>query len=46
MQLQAQITVKGTVFDSSGTYPVQGVSVLSTNGAGTSTDAMGIIASG
>lgn len=39
--VQAQITVKGTVFDSSGTYPVQGVSVLSTNGTGTSTDANG-----
>ncbi len=41
MHVQAQITVKGTVFDSSGTYPVQGVSVLSTNGVGTSTDALG-----
>ncbi|ULT44459.1 carboxypeptidase-like regulatory domain-containing protein [Niabella defluvii] len=37
----AQITVKGTVFDSSGIYPVQAVSVLSTNGAGGVTDANG-----
>lgn len=39
--VKAQITVKGTVFDSSGTYPVQAVSVLSTNGTGTVTDANG-----
>ncbi|MCH5599756.1 carboxypeptidase-like regulatory domain-containing protein [Niabella ginsengisoli] len=37
----AQITVKGTVFDSSGTYPVQAVSVLASNGSGTLTDARG-----
>ncbi|MFT4094358.1 MAG: carboxypeptidase-like regulatory domain-containing protein, partial [Niabella sp.] len=38
---KAQVTIKGTVFDSSGIYPVQSVSVLATNGTGTSTDAKG-----
>ncbi|WP_346235983.1 hypothetical protein ABDK00_017775 [Niabella insulamsoli] len=39
--LQAQTTIRGTVFDSSGTYPIQAVSVLATNGSGTTTDANG-----
>lgn len=37
----AQVTIRGTVFDSTGIYPVQLVSVLSTSGAGTVTDANG-----
>lgn len=37
----AQITIRGTVFDSTGTYPVQFVSVQSTLGTGTITDANG-----
>jgi hypothetical protein len=40
-EVNAQITVKGTVFDSSGVYPVQFVSVLSTSGVGSITDANG-----
>lgn len=39
--LNAQSLIKGTVFDSSGIYPVQYVSVLSTSGIGTVTDANG-----
>ncbi|GAB3419169.1 hypothetical protein [Niabella aquatica] len=37
-KVNAQVTVKGTVFDSSGIYPVQFVSVLSTSGTGAITD--------
>lgn len=37
----AQITIRGTVFDSTSVYPVQSVSVLSTSGIGTITDANG-----
>jgi hypothetical protein len=37
----AQYTVRGTVLDSSRNYPVQSVTVLATNGAGTATDANG-----
>lgn len=37
----AQYTVRGTVLDSSRTYPVQSVTVLATNGAGTATNAAG-----
>lgn len=40
-QAQAQINVKGTVFDSTGVFPVQFVSVLSSNGVGTLTDVNG-----
>lgn len=40
-QASAQINIKGTVFDSSGAYPVQFVSVLSSRGAGTITDVNG-----
>lgn len=40
-QTDAQVTIRGTVFDSTGVYPVQLVSVLSTSGAGTTTDANG-----
>lgn len=36
-----RITVKGIVFDSTGVYPVQFVSVLSSSGTGTTTDANG-----
>ena len=37
----AQVIIRGTVFDSTGVYPVQSVSVLSTSGSGTTTDANG-----
>lgn len=37
----AQVTVSGTVFDSTGVYPVQSVSVLATNGRGTVTNSNG-----
>lgn len=39
--MQAQVTVKGTVFDSSGVYPIQFVSVLSSGGGGAVTDVNG-----
>jgi hypothetical protein len=38
---QQVYTIKGTVYDSSRTYPMPGVSVLSTSGKGTSTNANG-----
>lgn len=38
---QQVYTIKGTVYDSSRTYPMSGVSVLSTSGRGTSTNANG-----
>ncbi len=38
---QQVYTIKGTVYDSSRTYPMPGVSVLSTSGRGTSTNASG-----
>jgi hypothetical protein len=37
----AQIKVRGTVYDSSRTYPLESVSVLTTSGRGTATDANG-----
>lgn len=37
----AQYKVKGTVYDSSRIYPIEAVSVLSTNGRGTATDSLG-----
>jgi hypothetical protein len=37
----AQLTVRGTVFDMSGKRPMEGVSVLSTSGKGTSTNSLG-----
>jgi len=37
-EANAQVTIRGTVFDSSGIYPVQFVSVLSTSGTGTITN--------
>src|SRR5438067_3994403 len=37
----AQYKVKGTVYDDSKTYPIQAVSVMSTNGRGTITDSLG-----
>lgn len=40
-RLLAQYRVQGTVWDSSRSYPLEAVSVLSTNGAGTATDANG-----
>ena len=40
-QATAQVTVKGEVFDSSGRYPIQRVSVLSSRGGGTVTDSNG-----
>lgn len=39
--VQAQYKVKGTVYDSSRIYPIESVTVLSTNGKGTVTDSMG-----
>lgn len=39
--VQAQYKVKGNVYDSSHIYPLEAVSVLSTNGSGTATDANG-----
>ncbi|HVE61729.1 MAG TPA: hypothetical protein VNA26_07915 [Chitinophagaceae bacterium] len=39
--VSAQYKVQGTVYDSSRTYPLQAVSVLSTNGRGTITNAQG-----
>lgn len=39
--MQAQYRIQGTVYDSSRSYPMLSVSVLSTNGAGTVTDANG-----
>lgn len=41
-QATAQYTVRGTVLDSSHTYPLPSVSVQATNGAGTATDANGV----
>jgi hypothetical protein len=38
---QAQYKVKGTVYDSSGIYPVESVTVMSTGGKGTMTDSLG-----
>jgi plasmid maintenance system killer protein len=40
-QLQAQYKIQGTVYDSSRSYPMVSVSVLSTNGNGAVTDANG-----
>ncbi len=40
-QINAQWVIKGTVFDSTGTYPVQHVSVLCTAGTGATTNANG-----
>jgi len=40
-QANAQFKVKGTVYDSSRLYPVQSVTVVSTGGKGTFTDARG-----
>ncbi len=37
----AQVKISGTVFDISRGYPLAGVSVISTSGAGTSTDSLG-----
>ncbi|HWJ30495.1 MAG TPA: hypothetical protein VNS32_28440 [Flavisolibacter sp.] len=37
----AQYTIKGNVYDSSRVYPIEAVSVLSTNGHGTMTDSLG-----
>jgi hypothetical protein len=37
----AQYKVKGTVYDSSRRYPIEAVTVLSTNGRGTVTDSLG-----
>jgi hypothetical protein len=39
--VQAQYKVKGTVYDSSRIYPIESVTVLSSNGKGTVTDSMG-----
>lgn len=39
--VQAQVTIKGTVYDSSGLYAVQSVSVLTSRGTGTITNANG-----
>jgi hypothetical protein len=39
--VQAQYKVKGTVYDSSRIYPIESVTVLSTNGKGTVTDSLG-----
>jgi hypothetical protein len=39
--LHAQYRVQGTIYDSSRTYPLEAVSVLSTNGKGTTTNANG-----
>jgi len=39
--VQAQVNVKGFVLDSSGQYPIQRVSVLSSRGTGTVTDSNG-----
>lgn len=41
-QAAAQYTIRGTVLDSSRQYPLQSVSVLATNGTGTTTDAAGV----
>lgn len=38
---QAQYKIQGTVFDSSRAFPLEAVSVISTSGAGTTTDANG-----
>jgi hypothetical protein len=40
-KIHAQYQVKGTVYDSSRTYPLEAVTVLSTSGAGTITDLNG-----
>ncbi len=40
-QALAQVEVKGTVYDKSRFFAMQGVSVLGTNGQGTATDSMG-----
>lgn len=40
-QAFGQVNIKGQVFDSSGMYPVQSVSVLSSRGGGTVTDSNG-----
>lgn len=40
-QALAQVNVKGLVLDSSGMYPIQRVSVLSSRGSGTATDSNG-----
>jgi len=37
----AQYKVKGTVYDNSRTYPIEAVSVMSSNGRGTITDSLG-----
>jgi plasmid maintenance system killer protein len=42
--LRAQIIVRGTVYDSSRNYPLEAVSVLSTSGRGTVTNAEGLYA--
>lgn len=39
---QQVYTIKGTVYDSSRTYPLPGVSVLSSSGRGTSTNSKGV----
>src|SRR5690606_19718816 len=41
LDADAQIVIRGTVYDSTGMYPVQSVSVLATSGVGTITDANG-----
>jgi hypothetical protein len=38
----AQVFIRGTVYDSSRNYPLQAVSVMSTSGAGTTTNAEGV----
>ncbi len=39
--LHAQYTIRGTVYDSSRSYPLEAVTVLATNGRGTTTNAEG-----
>jgi len=41
MAAQAQYKVQGNIYDSSRTYPLEGVSVMSTSGKGTTTNAAG-----
>jgi hypothetical protein len=40
-QLSAQVEVKGTVYDKTRYFAMQGVSVMGTSGAGTATDSLG-----